>query len=82
MFGGGGSNRVSGSGCHIQTYVRLLPGKLPAGKLPTGKLPTGKLPAGNQTYVRPARAHAQRTDAHTSVALCIGSVTFLVQTLL
>ena len=71
-----GSNRVSGAGCYIQTYVRLLPGKLPAGKLPTGKLPASKLPASNRTPVRPAQTHAQREIAHTSVALCIGSVSF------
>lgn len=63
-----------------RTLVRLPGGKLLAGKLLAGNLLAGKLPAGNQTPVRPARAHAQRTDAHTSVALCIGSVSFLVQT--
>lgn len=63
-------------------YVRLLAGKLLAGKLPAGKLLAGKLPTSNRTYVRPARAHAQREASHTSVALCIGSVSSLAQTLL
>lgn len=63
-----------------RTLVRLPGGRLPAGKLLAGNLLAGKLPASNQTPVRPARAHAERTDAHTSVALCIGSVSFLVQT--